>query len=392
MVEGLISIYIIICASLVLFNCAFMLVMGIRKKFESSNVYKVKSRIAEEIKNISEKKEVTQKHLSYLLSNLSSPQVLLNFDRAMDSISEELSSGKYSFSKDKKDKEPHYISAEDGKKYFELYKKSIADIITDLIRFYRSRELTVRTYYVFILAKYKFLRYSKNAMLIATLKDILEEGDMHSCENVLFAIYTIGDAQLTFEIFEIIDKSENFIHPKILSDGLLAYEGNAKALQVLLLEKLKEFSYIMQVNILNYMRFASGEHCEKILDILTDKEVNDEVKFSCMRYFGKYKYEKAYPIIMKYAKPDKNIRTDFAIVAQMVLKNYPGKETMDILLENIHSSNWFIRYNASESLDALGIEYDDVMDIFDGKDRFSREMLQYRFDARHLRKNEETGI
>jgi hypothetical protein len=30
------------------------------------------------------------------------------------------------------------------------------------------------------------------------------------------------------------------------------------------------------------------------------------------------------------------------------------------------------------------------MDIFDGKDRFSREMLQYRFDARHLRKNEET--
>ena len=101
MVEGLISIYIIICASLVLFNCAFMLVMGIRKKFESSNVYKVKSRIAEEIKNISEKKEVTQKHLSYLLSNLSSPQVLLNFDKAMDSISEELSSGKYSFSKDK---------------------------------------------------------------------------------------------------------------------------------------------------------------------------------------------------------------------------------------------------------------------------------------------------
>ena len=32
----------------------------------------------------------------------------------------------------------------------------------------------------------------------------------------------------------------------------------------------------------------------------------------------------------------------------------------------------------------LGIEYQDLVDIFDGQDRYAREMLQYQFDQRYI--------
>ena len=36
----------------------------------------------------------------------------------------------------------------------------------------------------------------------------------------------------------------------------------------------------------------------------------------------------------------------------------------------------------------LGIEYQDLVDIFDGRDRYAREMLQYQFDQRYILEKE----
>ena len=55
------------------------------------------------------------------------------------------------------------------------------------------------------------------------------------------------------------------------------------------------------------------------------------------------------------------------------------------------SSNWYIRYNASQSLDQLGVEYLDLLDILSGKDRYAREMLEYRLEVRRYHQQPTTA-
>ena len=64
---------------------------------------------------------------------------------------------------------------------------------------------------------------------------------------------------------------------------------------------------------------------------------------------------------------------------------------MEILREKIHSPHWFVRYNAAESLETLGVRYDELVDVFDGTDRFAREMMQYQFDQRYA-EHKEKGL
>jgi HEAT repeat protein len=140
----------------------------------------------------------------------------------------------------------------------------------------------------------------------------------------------------------------------------------------------------MQVNLLNYLRFADGGWCAELLKVLEDESTNDEVRFCCIRYFGKYHYDPAYGLLADFAEHADSRRIEYAVVSLMALRNYPCERTVQILSRHIHHPNWYIRYNATESMEMLGIEYQDLVDIFDGQDRYAREMLQYQFDQRYI--------
>ena len=152
----------------------------------------------------------------------------------------------------------------------------------------------------------------------------------------------------------------------------------------LILDHLSEFSETMQINLLNYLRFASGAHCDRVLQMLQSTETPAEVRFSCIRYFGKHRYEPAYDLLACFASGKQETRIEYAIIALSVLRRYPCQQTIDILCAQINHPNWFVRYNATESLESLGLEYQDLIDIFDGNDRYARDMLQYQFDQRYI--------
>ena len=144
----------------------------------------------------------------------------------------------------------------------------------------------------------------------------------------------------------------------------------------------------MQVNLLNYLRFADGGYCARVLEILQDPATHDEVRFCCIRYFGKYRYEPAYELLAEFAEHAEARRIEYSVVALMALRNYPCDRTVEILYRQIRHPNWYVRYNATESMEMLGVEYQDLVDIFDGGDRYAREMLQYQFDQRYILEKE----
>ena len=57
---------------------------------------------------------------------------------------------------------------------------------------------------------------------------------------------------------------------------------------------------------------------------------------------------------------------------------------MDALLRAMHSPNWYVRYNASTSLEAHGLTYEEMLEVLAGDDRYAREMLSYRLESRRL--------
>ena len=423
MIETLLWSYIFICATLILFNVGFMLVMAVKANRERIKVKRMYRRILHQMIRIARGKEIEEEYSKFLSTSLASPDALSNYDKAMAQIASEIDSGAFYLidfdertrvwirMEDTSEKEeeravartkvrlilrPKRATAEPAEQKFarqccERHVELTAEAITSLTSSYRKKDEILHTYYAAFLRKYGYLKYAQPPALIANFKDLVEAGGVFACEHVMQAIYTAQDENLVLDMLKFLDEKEDFIHPKIVSDGLLSFQGDAHLLQLLLLEHRSEFSVSMQLNLLTYIRFVSGAHCEAVFEILSNKKEHDEIQFACMRYFGKHRYDKAFRILADFAKNEKGERIEYCIVALTALRNYPSQKTMEILREKIHSPYWFVRYNAAESLETLGVRYDELVDVFDGTDRFAREMMQYQFDQRYA-EHKEKGL
>lgn len=224
-----------------------------------------------------------------------------------------------------------------------------------------------------------------NGVMIALAEDYCRE-------NAMQALYTSGDAQIIVRALRIIDASSLYYHSKLLSDGLLNYTGDTWELADALWEAFDAFQPWMQVTLLNYFRFSSGAYCEKIHALINDPAQDDEVRFSCLRYLGHYPYPPAYADLLRYATPSENARWEYAAIASSVLASYPGAETAAVLERNLYHPNWYIRFNASKSLEQLGFGYRDLIDVIEGHDRYASEILRYRFDVRELEERKEDAV
>ena len=423
MIETLLWVYIFICATLIFFNVGFMLAMAVKARKERGNVKRMRRRILCQMIRISRGKKLDEEFLKFISSTLAFPNMLAEYDKASAQILADIEKGEFyliDFDErtrvqvrmcDTSEKEEETVVAksrvrlwlrpkrstakpaakEHAKYCFDRLIEDTAESMTALTSAYRKKDEIIQTYYAAFLRKYGYLRYSAPTNLVANMKDLVESGGTFACEHVLQAIYTSRDEKLVYEMLKVLDGKENFVHPKIVSDGLLSFQGNGAALQSLLLDRRKEFSVAMQVNIITYLRFASGAYCEQLFAVLEDVKENDEIRFACMRYFGKHRYEKAFRILADCAKNEKGERIEYSVVALTALRNYPSQKTFEILRSKISSPYWFVRYNAAESLEMLGVRYDELVDIFDGSDRFAREMMQYQFDQRYA-ENKENGL
>jgi hypothetical protein len=154
---------------------------------------------------------------------------------------------------------------------------------------------------------------------------------------------------------------------------------------------LDEFSVSLKLSILDYFRFCSDRHKQKMLEIMTNEKENQELRFSAIRYFAKYAYEPAYPYLCSFACEDSPI-WEYRAITATALGAYPSARTEEILKQLLCDTNWYVRYNAADSLERLGVQYEDMIDIFEGQDRYASEMLRYRFDRKKLKDKEAVTV
>ena len=364
-VQILIYVYLGICAGMILFNIATALLSRRREHRSFRDGIRLELTVSRELDRLAETGAVSERHLRFMERRLRRVNGMAAFDAALECLCVR-----------RPELTRSYLTALNG-------------VTITLAEDYCRRDEIAAAYFPYIIKKYQLLGGADDAPLKEVLLKLLNEPSIYCRENAMQALYTSGDAQIIVRALRIIDASSLYYNTKLLADGLLNFNGDKTQLAEALWAAFEDFKVWMQVTILNYFRFSSGAHCERVLALLNDGARDDELRFSCLRYLGRYPYPPAYADLLRYATPSKNARWEYAAIASSVLASYPGAETAVVLKRNLYHPNWYIRFNASKSLEQLGFGYRDLIDVIEGNDRYASEILRYRFDMHALEEKEK---
>lgn len=359
-IEVMIYVYIFICVGMICFN----IVYGILSRRREEKILHVSNTFKEEIKNemeyFKEHGKVREEHKKQLIKKL---RVIGNM-RAFDMVLEEYS---------KQDIET-----------VRIYLVELDDVFIELTSSYHKKDEIESAFFPYIIGKYKILKGREPGVIMDMLYMLLQEHSIFCRENAMQAIYTSGNSHCVVNALKIIDNPNRFYHPKLLTDGMMNFEGDFNELNRELWNEFENYSIQIQVAILDYIRFSSGDFCREMLELMIDEKRDDEIRFACIRYLGKYRYDEAYPYLLEYADLTSTRRWEYAAISSSSLSTYPFPETEKTLRRNLYNRNWYVRFNASQSLEKMGFTYFDLIDIIEGNDRYASEILRYRFDQREL--------
>ena len=364
-IEIMIYVYIAICVSMICYNIVYVFILNRREKSLVSNSQKLEKIIFEQIDIIKSGKEISEKHLKFLRKKLDRTAGITAFDKALERVFE---------------KEP------------EMAQKYLVETFSAfeyLTHRYINKDTLKIAYFPYILHKYNILNHYESERVLDALLEILMSVNVYCRENTLKALYSMQRADVVAHALKIIDKNLSFHHPKLICDGLMVYKGDKDVLKNTLFESFKDFSVQMKVNILNYLRFGSIRCDDEMLDILKNEKENREMRFCAIRYFEKYPNDAARPVIYDLAENESGRTWEYQAISSSALKSYPGDVSFRIVVKNLSSSNWHIRQNSAISLEKLGYTYHDLINVFDGNDRYAREIMRYRLDRRDAQEVEK---
>ena len=362
--EILIYAYLAVCVAMIGFNIACIFVFRVKDKrlnhYSQHFIKVVRQAIAD--------RTVTEHHCKYLSRKLKKINHLMAFDKTLEDL--------------------FVQNSEQTKDYI----RQLSSVFTYLTLEYRKKNKIQAAYFPYIIKKYKVFQGQPVSIVMDILLELVHSPSLYVRENALQAIYSIGSVDCTMKALWILNESSYYHHPKMITDGLLNFSGDTKQLGERLWDDFHRFSKKMQRVIADYFRFSSSDHQERILQLLTSHGVDDEVAYSCIRYLGKYPYSPAYPVLTDIVEKYRNDQWIYTAITASALSGYPGDRTVAILKELLRSPNWHVRSNASQSLMALGLYYTDMIDVFEGRDRYASEIMRYRFDQKNMKEKEAVGI
>lgn len=361
-IEIMIYVYIAICVSMMAFNIVYVFVLKHREKSLGKNSERFEKVIYEQFKRIEENGTVADSHKRTLQKYLQKTSGVTAFDKALENVSA------------------------DAPELCEKYLMQIYPVFEYLTHKYISKDTIKIAYFPYILQKYNILKYDEEGKLTDILLELLRSVNVYCRENTLKAIYSMQKSGIVIAALKVVDKNLSFHHPKLICDGLLSYKGDKEELKNRFFENFNTYSVDMQLNILNYLRFGNIRCDKEMLELLTSEKANPELRYSAIRYFEKFPASQAEGVIQSIAENLEGRTWEYQAIASSALKSYPGDVTFRILVANLSSSNWHIRQNSAISLEKLGYTYHDLISVFDGNDRYAREIMRYRLDKRNAEK------
>ena len=362
--EVLIYAYLAVCAAMIGFNVACIFVFRLKDK----RLHDYSHRFIKIVRQVIEDQGVTEEHCKYLSRELKKINNLMAFDKTLDALFVQ---------------NPEQIQG---------YIRQLSPVFTYLASEYKKKSEIQAAYFPYIIHKYKVFQGQPISIVMDAMLKLVRSPSLYVRENALQAIYSIGSVECAVNALWILNESTYYHHPKMITDGLLNFSGDTKQLGEQLWKHFDRFSNRMKCVIVDYFRFSSSDHQERILELLTSPGIDDEIAYSCIRYLGKYAYSPAYPVLTGIIEKYQHNQWIYTAITASALASYPGERTVAVLKELLHNPNWYVRSNASQSLMTLGLYYTDMIDVFEDHDRYASEIMRYRFDQKYMKEKEVAGI
>lgn len=364
-IEKILYIYGTICVVMILFNIVCIFGSKINKhiiEFKSRKYYEKLKQQLVEYKNAGRIVSFSPKRAEKdFLRTIN----LLAFDRFMENL----------------DKNDEYRVRMFIKEYYSM--------VENITRGFLRQSPTKTAYFLHLMAKYNLCALRNDDNILDLIKQFVWKSSIYCRHNAMIVLYKAGDETRVIEGIHILSDEDAYTHERILSVGLRNFHGDCQRLISALLSELDSFKPWVQQAITNYAVEACGDLRAEMLDILNNDKYDIETHLNCIRYLGVYPYKEAYPYLISYVENKDNPEWQYAAQACKSLVSYRSLETVYKLKAALYSMNWNVRRNAAESLEKLEIEYSELVDIFNGNDRYAKEMMQYFLDVRKLNEGKE---
>lgn len=351
-VSLVIEFYMFICVALLVFNILYIFRSKILGRLRGSKEAAWLDEIWEESGRLVNGKRPSVDHQRRLERKLCKVEQLMAYHNAVLTAKEE----------------------ERIQKYLDTY----APTFQLLAAKYSKRSAMERAFYAHVMSVYHPARDTRSCrQLIEILLTYFEDSTVFCRENVLQALCAFGSVGAVERAFHLMNRQGWYHHSRLLSDGLMSFAGDRKALCRRLWKKCGDWADSFQVAVVQFAANLSDEFAEEFLVALKAPDCPTETKFALIRYFQRHRYEPAYSTLVGFLKPEKVDEGGLAIAAASALANYPGSETQGILMNAIHSRNWYVRKNAASALIALGVGEAELEKLRGTGDRYAAEMLEY---------------
>lgn len=361
-IEYLLYGYGLVCLSMLVFNLVYTLHLRTGNHRLEKQVAALAKRVDAQLNYIQQNQPVQQRHLIWMRRRLSRVHWLLAFDRLWEDYDK-------------------------GNATFLEYIIQFQPVFLYLATVYLKREETQAAYYCYFLSRHWNQRHRQMDQIQQVILSYLQKNSLYCRINALKALCAFGSPEsLVSALLELGKGTESPLHEKVITEALLTYTGNCDDLIGRLWVRFDQFTLHIQRSILDYIRFQSGNYGPQLLQILQDPQQNKELRFAAIRYFGRYPDPGAKETLLAMIADQDPAHWEFAAISASSLARYPGQEVVDGLLHAMNSPNWYVRYNASASLEAHGLDYEQLLQVIAGEDRYAREMLVYRLETRRLEK------
>lgn len=360
--------YGLVCLSMLVFNIIYNITLKGSDVRMEKRVQHYEAQALIQVQRVRRKEPMEKRYFTWLRYRLFRVKNLIAFDRVMDQIDD------------------------DGDEAERQYWERILDVLLKLARTYQRRDNLQAAYFAYFVCRYEKknpVPPEKNGELQEFMVECMKKKSFYCQLNALQALYAFGDVEYVMEAVRIQDTVQTFYNEKILTEGLLSFSGDHDELIHRLWDNFDYYSERTKLSVLNYIRFQTGDYCNEMFGIMTSESVDKELRFSAIRYFGKYPYEPARQVLIGFVSDTDQTKWEYAAISATSLAGYHGNDVIRCLTEAMKSPNWYVRYNASVSLEAQHLDYSDLIDVVDGDDRYAREMVMYRLESRRIREAEE---
>jgi hypothetical protein len=366
-VEEVVYIYIGVCISMLIFNVCIIFYRKAQYKRFNIRTQDISRLINVQLEHIARKEPIEQNIQIRLNKMLTIPNKLMAFHEAIEDA----------FTRDALLVQEYLLMSR--------------QLFSNLAVKYMQKDDMRKAYFAYLMSRYKVCKDLEQDVIINTMLQLTVTKSAYCRENGLKALYSFGNEKNVLSAIILINEKGIFHHEKLLADGLLSFEGDKARLCALLWKHFNEFNSDIQVAIVKYMTAVSDQYKAEFYSLLIKKETNKEVKVSIIRYFGKYGYDPVQNFLCNALTEDSNDWEIIAISAS-VIRAFPTNESVEALKIAMHHSNWFIRYNAAESLNALRKNYNELASIYNGTDRFARDMLLYQDQRNRIKVNAKREV